>query len=146
MVLSKRTAGPTPRPRQERGEGTGPDHPEGRSAVARSIRRHPEALREAFQAPSKEGGRAHRETRPRRGSAERRVAQVGRTEPRETVGGCAQEKALTVRYECPQLSPLIVTSDLETNKIETRSDRGPILFFHANVRLRSSGAGTASGP
>ena len=27
----------------------------------------------------------------------------------------------TVKYECPQLFPLIVTSDLETNKIEPRS-------------------------
>ena len=28
---------------------------------------------------------------------------------------------LTVKYECPQLSLLIITSDLETNNIEPRS-------------------------
>ena len=36
---------------------------------------------------------------------------------------------LTVKYECPQLSLLIITSDLETNKIEPRS----YLIISSNV-------------
>ena len=39
---------------------------------------------------------------------------------------------LTVKYECPQLSLLIITSDLETNKIEpaVRSDRDAKTEMH----------------
>ena len=36
---------------------------------------------------------------------------------------------LTVKYECPQPSLLIITSTQETNKM----DRGPVALFHANV-------------
>ena len=46
---------------------------------------------------------------------------------------------LTGKYECPQLSLVIVTSDLETDEIEPRSSRALWPFAHA------SGAGGGDG-
>ena len=43
--------------------------------------------------------------------------------PKISIPSWSSKKTLTVKYEGPQLSLLIITSDLETSKIEPRSPR-----------------------